>query len=221
MKFRRKSRTERSRPEEETSAPGGSAAQEAEETREAERTPAHGPWDVDEVPESDTLRRVDLGSLRIAPVKDRELRLQVDEKTQAVQAVLLTGEDSALEIRVFAAPRHGDLWSDARQQIAAQAGQRGGTATERQGRWGPEVLVQMPVKLKDGSTGTQTSRILGINGDRWMLRATLMGRAAVEGEVAVSWEGQLATTVVDRGREAMPVGEALPLTMPDEARKVR
>ncbi len=60
------------------------------------------------------MQRLDLGSLLITPEPGRELRLQVDERTQAVQAVLLAGSDGALELRAFAAPRNGDLWSEVR-----------------------------------------------------------------------------------------------------------
>ena len=208
MKFRRKSRTDEPEVEE--------SPAEAQE----ESTPTHGPWDVDDLPEGDELPRVDLGSLLIVPVKERDLRLQVDEKTQAVQAIVFTGKDGAMEVRVFAAPRNGDLWAEARPQIAAQASQRGGVTTERQGRWGTELIVQMPAKTPDGQAAQQVSRIIGVNGPRWMLRATLMGRAAVESQIAATWEGQLAQFAVRRGQGAMPAGEALPLTLPEQAKRI-
>ena len=71
----------------------------------------------------DDPERVDLGSLLIAPEPGRELRLQVDEASGAVQSVVLAGADGALELRAFAAPRNGDLWSEARPQIAAEVAQ--------------------------------------------------------------------------------------------------
>ena len=77
-----------------------------------------GPFDVDDVPD-DGVERVDLGSLLIAP-EGRELRLQVDEATGEVQSVMLAGEDGAVELRAFAAPRDGDLWSEVRPQIAGR-----------------------------------------------------------------------------------------------------
>ena len=78
-----------------------------------------GPFDVDELPE----RRRRAGRPRLAADRaaegDRELRLQVDEATGEVQSVMLAGADGALELRAFAAPRNGDLWSEVRPQIAA------------------------------------------------------------------------------------------------------
>ena len=35
---------------------------------------------------------------------------------------------------------------------------RGGQATEREGRWGTELVCQMPVKRPDGTDATQPSR---------------------------------------------------------------
>jgi hypothetical protein len=188
----------------------------------AETAPPAGPWDADELPdELEGVDRVDLGSIALAPFPDRELRLQVDEASGAVQAALLTAEDGALELRAFAAPRNGDLWGDVRPQLAADVQRRGGTVTEREGRWGSELVCQLGVQLPDGQNGVQVSRIIGINGPRWMLRATLLGRPAVDGDYAESWEDGLADVVVRRGAGAMPVGEALPLTLPPQAQRVQ
>jgi Protein of unknown function (DUF3710) len=180
--------------------------------------PGTGPWDSDDAPD-DGLQRVDLGSLRVAPAAGTELRLQVDEASGDVQSVMLAGEEGALELRAFAAPRNGDLWSEVRPQIAADIAQHGGTATEREGRWGTELVCQMQVVLPDGNQGIQPSRILGINGSRWLLRATFLGQPAVEPEGAGGWEDALATVVVHRGSHAMPVGDALPLVLPEDAQR--
>jgi hypothetical protein len=183
---------------------------------------AAGPWDADELPEElEGVDRVDLGSIALAPFPGRELRLQVDEASGAVQAALLTAEDGALELRAFAAPRHGDLWGDVRPQLAADVQRRGGTVEEREGRWGAELICQLGVQLPDGQNGVQVSRIIGINGPRWMLRATLLGRPAVDGDYAETWEDGITDVVVRRGAEAMPVGEALPLTLPPQAQRVQ
>lgn len=215
MKFRRKSST--SDP---AADPADAAADAAGAEGEAPSAP-RGPHDADEVPaESQDVQRVDLGSIRVAPFEGCELRLQVDESTGEVQAALMTADEGALELRAFAAPRHGDLWSEVRPQLAADVQRRGGQVGEREGRWGTELLCQLEVQLPDGQTGTQVSRIIGVNGPRWLLRATLLGRPAVDGEYAALWEAGIAEVVVSRGAEAMPVGEALPLTLPPEARRV-
>ncbi|HWJ65665.1 MAG TPA: DUF3710 domain-containing protein [Nocardioides sp.] len=179
-------------------------------------TAEDGPWDIDDLPD-DGVARLDLGSLLVAPVADRELRVQVDEKSGAVRAVLLATEAGALELRAFAAPRNGDLWSDIRPQIAADAARRGGTATEREGRFGTELVCEVRMTRADGQTGTQTSRVIGINGPRWLLRATFLGEPARDPESAAEWESAIAQVAVRRGAHAMPVGEQLPLNLPDGA----
>jgi Protein of unknown function (DUF3710) len=180
---------------------------------------ATGPWDSESLPD-DGVDRVDLGSLLVAPRDGAELRLQVDENTGEVQSVMLAADEGALELRAFAAPRNGDLWSEVRPQIAADISRHGGTATEREGRWGTELVCQMQVVLPDGSQAMQPSRIIGVNGGRWMLRGTFLGQPAVEPEGAQDWEDALAAVVVHRGAHAMPVGDALPLTLPDDAQRL-
>jgi hypothetical protein len=193
---------------------------QAPDTSDAPAAPAGtGPFDESAVAD-DGVERVDLGSLLVRPMPGRELRLQVDEPTGTVQAVMLAGPDGALEFQAFAAPRNGDLWSTVRPQIAADIAARGGTTAEREGPFGTELLCQVPVQRPDGTPATQPSRIIGVNGDRWMLRASLLGRPAVEPEGAGEWEAALAQVVVRRGSTAMPVGEPLPVTLPEQARRV-
>jgi Protein of unknown function (DUF3710) len=199
-------------------APEAAEAPEQASAGEDETAMA-GPFDSEDLPE-DEPERVDLGSLLIAPQQGRELRLQVDETSGAVQSVVLAGADGALELRAFAAPRGGDLWSEARPEIAAEVSQAGGSATEREGPFGAELVCQMKVQ-RQGSAGAQVSRIIGVNGPRWMLRATLMGRPATEPDGSQEWEDAIRGVAVRRGSAPMPVGEALPLTMPPQARRVQ
>lgn len=209
MKFRRKS----------TEAEGIPEIAESASDSGLMPPPARGPFDADDLPD-DGVARVDLGSLLLAPEPGRELRLQVDERTQEVTAVILAGADGALELRAFSAPRNGDLWGDVRPQLAADMARRGGTATEVEGPFGPELHCQLSVTTEDGRTGTQPSRIIGINGPRWMLRATLLGRPAMDPQAGESWTDTLAAVAVRRGENAMPVGDPLPLVLPADARKV-
>ncbi|WP_182376040.1 DUF3710 domain-containing protein [Nocardioides sp. WS12] len=181
-----------------------------------EENEAAGPYDVDELPE-DGVDRLDLGALLVAPLADREVRVQVDEKSGAVRAVLLATDSGALELRAFAAPRNGDLWSEIRPQIAADTARRGGTATEREGRFGTELVCEVKMTRADGAAGTQTSRVIGVNGPRWLLRATLLGDPARTPDEAADWESAIAQVAVRRGAHAMPVGEQLPLTLPEGA----
>ncbi len=212
--FRRRSRSESVEPDALDDDQVDDAAEDAADAEGA----VQGPWDVDDVVD-DGIDRVDLGSLLVAPTEGTELRLQVDEQTGEVQSAMLAGDEGAIELRAFAAPRGGDLWSEVRPQIAADVSQHGGTATEREGRWGVELVCQMQVVMPDGTQAMQPSRIVGVNGPRWLLRATFLGFPAVQPDDAEVWEDALAAVVVHRGSHAMPVGDALPLTLPDDAQR--
>lgn len=209
MKFRRKAQPA------DTSAPENDVdAAAPDQTPE----PPTAPRDSREV--DDELDRVDLGSLRIPTLPDREVRLQVEENSGEVQAVLILGPDGALEVRAFAAPRHDSLWEDAMPQIAEETTSHGGTVAEREGRWGTELMCTRPATAPDGSAAVQPSRIVGVDGDRWMLRGTFVGRPAVEPDSAQEWDDTFAAIVVHRGTEAMMAGEALPVTLPAQVRRV-
>ncbi len=226
MKFRRKSEPPVSESAPET--PEASATEPSLEAAPVEdgRTPTPaldgpevGPFDAEDLPEDDTAR-IDLGSLLVGSEEDRELRLQVDDKSGTVQAVVLAGSDGAVEVRAFAAPRHGDLWSEVRPQIAADMEQRGGTAVAQQGRFGEELRCEISVPRPEGGQAKQLSRIVGINGSRWMMRVTFLGRPAQEPDDALDWERTVTSLAVRRGDHAMAVGEALPVVLPEGARKV-
>lgn len=193
------------------------APDETADAAETETTSAAtGPVDVSELDPQTTY--VDLGSLLIAPAEGLDLRLQVDEDSGTVMTVLMVAEDGVLETRAFASSRGGDLWTDARREIAADTARRGGTATEREGPFGAELYCEVPVTGPQGEALMQPSRVIGCSGPRWFLRATIAGRPAQDPEYAARFEDALRAIGVRRGNEAMPPGEALPLRLPPEAR---
>lgn len=191
------------------------ADQPVESGEPAEADVMQGPFDVADVDPEATY--IDLGSLLVQPVPGLDLRLQVDEQSGTIMTVLLVAEEGVLEMRAFASSRGGDLWQDARREIAADTTRRGGTATEQEGSFGPELFCQVPVTGPNGESLIQPSRVIGHTGPRWFLRATLAGRPAHDPEYAAPFEQALRTVAVRRGTEAMPPGEALPLRMPPEA----
>ncbi len=205
MIFRR-----RSKPTDEQS---GSDAVEAAVDEHSGRS--RGPWDRGETStdEGDP-NYVDLGGLVVRGRAGLELRLQVDEQTQTVASVLLAGPESGLELRAFAAPRHDGLWDDVRADIAAEATKRGGTATEVDGEWGTELKLVVPVQTPDGRKASQASRIVGIDGPRWLLRGTFLGKSAAEQDPAGELEAAFRDVIVVRGDGPMAPRAMLALTMP-------
>jgi hypothetical protein len=176
---------------------------------------ANGPWDADEVdldPADPT--KVDLGSLVLTGQPGLELRVQVDEASGGVQAALLAGPEGAVELIAFAAPRNGSIWDDMRKSIAAEAARHGGTATEVEGPYGTELAVVVSGVDEKGQAVTQPSRMVGIEGPRWLLRATYLGRPAVQPDPDGDLERAVRDVVVRRGVQAMAPGDLLPLALP-------
>lgn len=183
---------------------------------------AQGPWDSAEVTiDEDDPTKIDLGGLVVTGKQSLELRLQVDEATQKVAAVLLMGPDGAVELRPFAAPRNSDIWDGIRKHIAAETAQRGGTATEVDGPYGKELKVVTPATTPEGKSATQASRVVGISGPRWLLRATFLGKHAVEPQADSDIDAAVRAVIVVRGNDPMAPGDPLPLAMPANAQPIK
>lgn len=187
----------------------------------ADRRRGFGPWDVSErPPDTDDPRVIDLGGLVITGRAGLELRLQTDPSTQAVVAVMLVSQDGAVELRAFAAGRTAGIWDDTRREVAAEAARLGGTATETEGEYGTELRVVVPLQAPDGRSATQTSRVVGIEGPRWMVRATYLGAPATAPDPDHVLTAALRDVVVVRGQEAMAPRQPLPLRLPSNAQVV-
>ena len=148
---------------------------EADVAVEAEAEKAVGPYDEAEAPEDDEL--LECGALRLPPVEGATIQFTVERNREVVLgAVYIVGE-SALQLQVFAAPKSSDLWDDVRADMISSIASQGGSSREADGEYGQEIHAQMPV---EGSRTVNPVRYLGIDGPRWLLRATLTGRAAVD-----------------------------------------
>lgn len=215
MRFGRKKGTEE--VPEAGIADGGSAANEADAAPAA----PDGPYDISEVEldENDTTR-VDLGALIVTGRPGVELRLQVEESTQQVAAALLVTDTGAVELRAFASPRGEGIWPDVRRSISAEAARQGGTATEVEGPWGPELHLVVTGLDETGKSVTQPSRIVGITGPRWLLRATFFGLPATQPDEEHVLLEAVREVVVNRGSGAMAPGDFLPLTLPSNAQRL-
>lgn len=212
--FRRKG-PDRSHRRERTPAPPIPGTEEPERQELAH---PGGPWDVADVeidPEDPNV--VDLGGLLVRGRPGLEMRLQVDERTEAVVAVLLVSEEGAVELRAFASPRNESIWDDVRREIGAEATRRGGTATEQQGEFGTEVRLAVPAQTAEGEQATQVSRVVGVSAPRWLLRGTFLGRPAQEPDPDGELESAFRDVVVRRGEGPMAPRSPIPLQMPPGA----
>lgn len=176
-----------------------------------------GPWDSSERSPDGDDTYVNLGPLIVRVYEGLEVQLPADGDGSEIGSVVLVADSAALELRAFAATRSGGLWDEVRDDIILEVARLGGECEQVDGLFGPELLIKVPVELPDGEKGFQPSRIVGIEGPRWLLRATFLGEAGL----SPSDEGLLMDTlrdvIVDRGAEARIPREALLLTVPSDA----
>ena len=158
---------------------------------------------------------LNLGAIWLRGQQGMELRLEVNEQEQQITGVTAVIGESAVQLQAFAAPRTEGVWVDIRNEIAASIVDAGGTAEVLTGEFGEELLTRMPQAGPDGRTVFMPARFVGVDGPRWFLRAVVSGRAAIEPAAAEAVHDVIRTTVIDRGEEAMPPRELLPLRLPD------
>ena len=178
---------------------------------------ASGPWDASEKEPAEGESYIDLGSLIIKGRPGFNLQLPTDGESDDIGSAVLLTEDSGLELRAFAAARSGGLWDEIRADLIEEVERLGGEYDAIDGAFGPELQIRVPVKLPDGEDGFQPSRIIGVEGPRWLLRGTLLGDAALN----PSDEGLLIEafrdTIVVRGGEPRAPREPLLIEVPSNA----
>ncbi|HEV2088383.1 MAG TPA: DUF3710 domain-containing protein [Cryptosporangiaceae bacterium] len=166
-----------------------------------------GPWDAEDPPDDD-LARVDLGALRVPTLPDVEVRVEADPQGQ-VTAVLLVHDRSAVQLGAFAAPRSEGIWEEVREEIGSDIRAQGGVAEDRKGEFGTELWARI-----QAPEGGQSLRFVGVDGPRWFLRAVYTGAAATNPDTAPVLSESVRQVVVNRGGEALPVRDPLPLQLP-------
>lgn len=167
-----------------------------------------GPWDASEVSDQSD-ERLDLGALRIQGFDGLNMQVQMDESTGAVSLVTLVDGDASLQVQAFAAPKSTGTWADIRAQLSASISGSGGLVEEVDGEFGTELRARVP-----GAGGAlQPARFVGVDGPRWFLRGLFFGSAAEPGG-SPRLETLFRDIVVVRSPDALPVGEPLPMRMP-------
>jgi hypothetical protein len=180
-------------------------------------TRANGPWDVEEVDgshPSHARARVDLGGLRVRPLPGMQLQMQVDSATGRATSVLMVSEQAAVQLMAIAAAKSTPLWPATINAVAVDARRRGGSADKATGPWGEVLNVSLPVQTTDGASAVQPSIVIGVDGPRWLLRATLIGAAATDQAMHNRLLAVVQDTVVVRGEVPMPPGEIIELKPP-------
>lgn len=191
-------------------------AEEASIAEAASDVRANGPWDSTEKGAGDDPSYLDFGSLLIRGRPGFNLQMPTDDDEGSIGSVVLVTEESGLELRAFADARSGGLWDDVRADLVTEAERLEGTAESVDGPFGTELRIEVPVTLPDGEAGFQPTRIVGIEGPRWMLRATFLGKEALEPTDDSLLMQALRDVIVVRGDDPRAPRDALLLTIGED-----
>lgn len=171
--------------------------------------PEFGPYDGDSVNFRDfdfsdfAKGGLDLGSMMIPIPYNAEVQVEMGQNgPQMVHVLTPFGRITPV---AFAAPRNGDLWQESIQEIVSGM-QRDGLSTELvEGPWGTEISA---------TAANGKMHVMGVLGQRWMLRFTLAGPADSSGDLVALSREILGRTFVNRGKDPIPAGNSLPVTIP-------
>ncbi len=167
-----------------------------------------GPWDVNDENVPDYDEDLDMGSYYLPFLQGIELRVKANRATQQVLGTTITYGSSSVEIEAFAAPKTLGLWDDVRADLI----DANRAAKETEGVFGTEL--ELPVVVKGGRK--VTTRIVGIDGPRWMLRGIFSGKAATDpdSDETKALNRFFADIVVERGEEPLAPRDLIPMHPP-------
>lgn len=167
-----------------------------------------GPWDVDDEAVPDYDEYLSLGSYYLPFLKETTFRVKASRASHEVLGTTMTLGSSSVEVEAFAAPKTMGLWDDVRADLL----EANPSATEVAGVFGAEVML--PVKVKSGNT--VMTRIVGVDGPRWMLRGIFSGNAASDpdSDEAAKLNDFFADIVVERGDEPLAPRDLIPMHAP-------
>lgn len=174
---------------------------------------ADGPWEYADAPSDAAF--IAFGPLRVPAVATLQVRVEIDPKVQKAGAVSVRVDGCMLQLQLFAAPRGKGAWEDLRRQIARKAQALGGRTTAAEGSFGPELIVSLPARRADGLAADVSSRYVGVEGDRWTIRAVVQGGTALDKDVVAKVDDFLSRCAVDRGPINYGPGTVIPLELPD------
>jgi hypothetical protein len=178
-----------------------------------------GPFDVSEVDlDADDVERLDFGTVIITPFDRMKLQLNVDNRTQAVQAIIVTLGKSMLDLTLFAAPKSANMIAEVRTKVM-ESGEAADAYTElAPGPFGTEIRQDVPVTLPDGKKTVQHIRIWLVQGPGWLLRGTVMGEAGASEGVDTATEDLydfFCNVVVARPEQPLAPGALIPMSAPE------
>ncbi|WP_018143807.1 DUF3710 domain-containing protein [Alloscardovia criceti] len=182
-----------------------------ENTSETEEDPSdevvRGPWDINDENAPDYDEYLNMGAIRLPFLLGIELRLKATNPEGNIISATITYQHSSLEMEIFAAPKSTGIWNDIRQEFLDSRSK----AQEVDGEFGKEILLPVQVQGKE-----VVSRIVGVDGPRWMARAIFTGPAATdsEAEETKALNDFFSKIVIERGDAPMAPRDHIYLSRP-------
>jgi len=172
-----------------------------------------GPLDVSEVRELENV--IDFGAIKLPNVnRNLSIKVELEEDTRRLVALTLQTETSMLQVSLFSAPKNSTVWQEVLEVLTSSLESQNAQVNPIVGSFGRELMVTMQVPNEDGSSSLQQIRFIGVDGPRWLLRGSITGDALSNLTEQAEIERIFRSIIVDRGAEALPPRELVPLTMP-------
>lgn len=148
---------------------------------------------------------LNLGSMRIPMPKGTQVQVEMgDQGPKMVHIVTPSGRFTPV---AFAAPRTGGLWEESAEEIADGMRAEGMPVRFEEGPWGKEIV---------GTGSNGVIRIIGVEGPRWLFRATLAAPTGREEAMAQLGREIVARSFVYRGNEPVLAGNSLQVVLPQQ-----
>lgn len=177
-----------------------------------------GPWDYDDegIDPDDDDRYISFGSMFLPLVEGLTIRAKRSQDPQSpspLESITVQLGDGAIEIVPFAAPKTLGLWDDMSDELL----DANKSAKVQEGRFGDEVMLPVAVKGK-----TMMTRIVGVDGPRWLLRGIFTGDAADgDSDNKKALEDYFAQIIVRRGDAPLAPRDIIPILPPKTAAQRR
>lgn len=193
----------------------GQDNQDAAKVEPSEDAPKHGPYDAHERDWSQGY--LDFGPLKIPAIAGLQLQPQFAQDKKSVVRLGIVVGNSVLQVLVAAGPKSGGGWKKVLEGTKESFENQGAEVKYNEnGPWGEEILALVPVKTQDGRPASSPTRVIGMDGDRWILRVDIMGPAAVEQKAFNVAATIINNLVVERDAEPRPPLSVITMTIPEE-----
>ncbi len=173
---------------------------------------ADGPWSVTKAPANAEF--LDFGPLQLPAIAGLKARVEIDPKFREVGAVSVLVNDCAVQLQVVAARSGKPLWPQLRRVLLVKLKRQPGHQQVIEGHFGAEVIAAFTTRNKEGVIADVPMRFVGIDGDKWMLRAVVTGPSVLSDATVARVNALLSNIAVERGTDARAEGEVLALKAP-------